>query len=351
MSSLTLVIPELLTPLALGQVTATHLPNLSHVQRLFSRAQRAQDVLTDVEALLCRLFHVALPANTPLPVAALSYLSDCKSIEPGWYLRVDPVHLQVGRDKLILLDQYVLQATADEATQLIAELNQSWQDRGVVIHQGAPGRWYIHLSDAPQCQTSALADVVGRNIQAYLMEGIERQRWQAYTNEVQMLLHASPVNAAREAQGRPAINSVWLWGEGSLEQLGRTDFVTTPMQVYSDDPVVTGLGSWSGADVFALPDDAETWLSQCDVNAEQVIVMNHPAQALRHGDEGQWLEFLVRFNTFWAPVLMQLLAEKKLTQLMIHLPAQENKGFSYRLTPRLQARWWKRNRSLVSISK
>jgi hypothetical protein len=38
-------------------------------------------------------------------------------------------------------------------------------------------------------------------------------RW---LNEVQMFLHCHRANARREAAGLPAVNSLWLWGGGSL---------------------------------------------------------------------------------------------------------------------------------------
>ena len=45
-------------------------------------------------------------------------------------------------------------------------------------------------------------------------------------NEAQMILHTHPVNAEREARGMPAVNSVWLWGGGTLPAITPPSYTT-----------------------------------------------------------------------------------------------------------------------------
>jgi hypothetical protein len=40
--------------------------------------------------------------------------------------------------------------------------------------------------------------------------------WRHAINEAQMVLHAHPVNQARQAAGQPVVNSLWPWGGGRL---------------------------------------------------------------------------------------------------------------------------------------
>jgi len=348
MSRLVLIIPELWAPLLSGQVRAAQLPALANVQRLLSRAHQIREEVPGYYSLLCRLFDLELASGSSLPQAALSYLSDFQSAQAGWYLRVDPVHLQIGRDKLMLQDNHQLRVTEEEAAQLITSINEFWHDQGLEVQQGAPGRWYLYLEEDPQLQTYSLQEAVGRNIQPYLMQGAARQRWQALMNEVQMLLHTSPVNAAREAQRRPSINSVWLWGEGSLSQLQSAGKISVPRRVYSDDPVATGLAKRAGAEVFTLPDDS-SGLLQSDANAEILVVMHWPAEMLAHGDIGQWLEWLLQFNSVWAHALIGAVADNVLKEITVYIPGENSRGYHYRLTPKLLSRWWRRNLSLADI--
>jgi hypothetical protein len=345
MLKLTLVIPDLFKPIQLRQVTPTQVPEVPALQQMLSLAQRSREPLATYINLLCRLFFIDLHGEESLPMGALCYLADFDTVEKGWYLRIDPVHLQIARDQLLLMDDYMLKVTSDEATQLVAELNQAYEEQGLVIHQGAPARWYLHLTEDPQLQTHGLPDVVGRNIQSYLMSGEARQRWHSFMNEVQMLLHASPVNATRVENGQPAINSVWLWGEGTLAQLRQIAHPPVRLQVYADDPLVKGLAKFSGAEVQPVPDNAAAWLEQADAAAEQLIVISQPATALRHGDTPRWLELITQLNESWAPALISALRERALTQLTIH----DGNGRCFSLTPALMGRWWKRKRPLNQI--
>ena len=51
-----------------------------------------------------------------------------------------------------------------------------------------------------------------------LPQGADALLVHGWVNEIQMLLHEHPINAAREARGALAVNSLWLWGAGRLVQ-------------------------------------------------------------------------------------------------------------------------------------
>jgi len=65
--------------------------------------------------------------------------------------------------------------------------------------------------------------VIGRNVDAWLPRQPEAKRLRRLQNEVQMLLHRHPVNAAREAAGALAVNSFWLSGCGRAQPDQRTE--------------------------------------------------------------------------------------------------------------------------------
>ena len=96
----------------------------------------------------------------------------------------------------------------DEARELVAALNTPFAQDGLVFRAPRPARWYLGLDRVPALVTRALPDVAGKDIDRYLPTGDDRLRWHHVLNEIQMLLHAHPVNQAREALNQPAINSV-----------------------------------------------------------------------------------------------------------------------------------------------
>src|SRR5262249_29145112 len=67
-------------------------------------------------------------------------------------------------------------------------------------------------------------------------------------NEVQMLFHTHAINQAREEAGRPLINSLWLWGGGSLPAYTGH----APAQVAGTSPLMRGLALWAGQESQTL---------------------------------------------------------------------------------------------------
>ncbi len=57
---------------------------------------------------------------------------------------------------------------------------------------------------------------MNRSINSHLPRGDDALAWHRVMNEAQMIMHAHPVTAAREARGAPPANSIWLWGGGTL---------------------------------------------------------------------------------------------------------------------------------------
>jgi hypothetical protein len=68
--------------------------------------------------------------------------------------------------------------------------------------------------------TTPLWRAIGGSMLVQLPTGADAPAWRARLNEAQMLLHAHPVNAAREENGLPAVASVWWWGGGSWPDFG-----------------------------------------------------------------------------------------------------------------------------------
>ena len=101
--------------------------------------------------------------------------------------------------------------------------------------------------------------------------GEDAPAWRARLNEAQMLLHAHPVNAEREAAGLPAVASIWWWGGGAAPESG-------PAQL----DLVTGGPRWVRA---ACASSHIAWLpgsgARTPVNADK-------AQRALHIIDGEW---------------------------------------------------------------
>ena len=85
---------------------------------------------------------------------------------------------------------------------------------------GTPTAWYLAHESLAGLATASPDRVIGRNVDPWLTPGPEARRLRRLQNEVQMRLHDHPLNAAREAEGRLPVNSVWISGCGVAQRSG-----------------------------------------------------------------------------------------------------------------------------------
>lgn len=174
-----------------------------------------------------------------LPLAALRRLgeADAAATEPGsHWLCADPVNLSFAREHLLLHPFADDALGIDEAATLITALNELFTDLGH-FEACTPTRWYLRLKQPTEVTLYALDDVIGRPIKHFLPEGKDARLWQRTMNEAQIVLHNHAASQAREAAGKRPVNSLWLWGAGTLTQNPRA-----PAQaVQATDPLSLGM--------------------------------------------------------------------------------------------------------------
>jgi hypothetical protein len=141
------------------------------------------------------------------------------------WLRADPVHYVAGREDVALGSLHDFTVSESEAKACIAALNAHFAQDGLIWHAQSPKQWLLRAPGALEVHT--VDPWAGMNMPArYVpMQGEHARQLRRWTTEAQMLLHAHSVNAAREARGERAINSVWMWAAGgslppALENVG-----------------------------------------------------------------------------------------------------------------------------------
>lgn len=189
------------------------------------------------------------------PVAPYTLLADGGSPGSVYWMRADPVNLSVGQDGLAF-DGAALDVSRYEAEALVAALNRHFGE-ALAFDAPHPERWYVKFPAAPELLTTSPAAARRTAIRDKLPSGGDAMRFRALMNEVQMLLHEHPVNAAREARGVPPVNSLWFWGGGALARPAVRPFSI----VLAEDPLARGLALAAGLPVgtalSALPDEGK----------------------------------------------------------------------------------------------
>ena len=204
------------------------------------------------------------PGGSDVPAAALTWEHDAAGSPRGGVaaangsslvpLRADPVHLRPDLDAARLFDASHFALTRDEAAAMAAGLDRHFAPEGVRFEAPHPTRWYARLERQPDAEFQPPGRAAGRGAGGALPAGNEGSLWRRRMNEAQMVLHAHPVNQAREARGELAVNSVWFWGAGEPGPVPRRRFD----EVAADDPLVRALARRGGARVRDLARDPET---------------------------------------------------------------------------------------------
>ena len=315
------------------------MPSLPRLEWLLARADREHAVRPpDLEATLFDLFDIDVDVEHDLPVAPVTRALDLGVIDNSWWLRADPVHLRADRDRLILADNKVLGVTQDEADRLVSEIMDVYAEDGWVLKAARPDRWYLKPTDVPKLTTIPLPAVIGRDINACLPQGKDRQVWHTILNEMQILLHTAKANADRERRGALPINSVWFWGGGRLPELKHTQW----NHVWSTEPVSLALARLSQTPSTGVPESAENWLESDTTPGQHLLVLDQGREAIEYGAVDEWHRFVDAIENNWIAPLVAGLHDKKVSSVSILLETGER----FHLNGKTARRWWRRRRPL-----
>ncbi|HWR87976.1 MAG TPA: hypothetical protein VN277_06115 [Acidiferrobacterales bacterium] len=290
----------------------------------------------DTERLFA-LFGITPEAGRDLPVAAVTRVADMGVIDREWWIRADPVYLELGRESLVM--RAGLGLTQDESARLVAELNESLAQDGWLLKAPRPERWYLKPPAAAAITTTPLAAANGRNVHPLLPQGADYKAWHTRLNEIQILLYTSPVNAAREARGLLPANSVWFWGGGRLPQPGAEEWA----RVSSDDPLSLGLARLAGVPSGPVPMKSAELLAQPG-DGDQLLVLGLPAPILSQADAEAWQAALERLVHDWLTPLMAAVHAGALAELTL----VSDTGASFRYRRRHRWYFWRRPRPLAA---
>ncbi|MHB8472376.1 MAG: hypothetical protein ACYDC8_05885 [Gammaproteobacteria bacterium] len=308
------------------------MPPLPGLLRLLAHAGVQTTSVRRYEELMLALFGVAADPSGDPPIAAITRLGEGAAAEDGYWLRADPIHLYADQARLLLFAPETLAIQLHEAQHLGAAINSWYDAAGWRLEIPHPQRWYLRLPNSPGIRTHSLADVMGHDIDAFLPYGKNGKRWHGVLNEIQMLLHASPVNIERETQGLAVINSVWFWGGGELPRNVSADFT----QVWSNEPLAVGL-----AKVASIASTAPSTFLAVDVtNRNESILIALPALLPALDDQARHSALATLERDWFQPALTALKANR-LAELIIY-PCD---GHAYAITRARLRRFWQRRKT------
>ena len=266
------------------------------------------------------------------PMAALSRLAGHDDARDGFWLRADPVHLRPDMSKLLLLEPASLGLSLEDAWRLANHINGFSGDLGFGVEPDTATRWFAPLPSPPRMFASSPAAAHGQDAARNMPRGPDAEVWHHRMNLAQMLLHEAPANQQREEQGLVSVNSLWMWGAGTLPESPETH---ADLMVYADRSWAQGtarLLGGHGQPLIAPADEPATLAA----GGPCVLLVEHFTECLRQLDPVAWREQLQEFDARWLQPLLSGLAGNRFRSLHLHLGG----GTGLVLTRSMLRRWW-----------
>lgn len=253
--------------------------------------------------------------------AAFSALGDTIDTGNCGWMFAEPAHFRADRDAVNLLARAHLAITADETAQLIDALNTHFADRGLAFFAGASGHWYVCCPPDLLPQTTSIHSARRGALFDKLPQSTGKLSWKAIQNEAQMLLHAHPVNDAREAARKMTINGLWFWAEGVLpaNPHGRRSSIGA---VFGDTALAAGLAKWIGGHADPL---AQLRIAPPTTLAEHtVLVIDNLTNALERADIAAWRDAASALETNIFAPLLDAIRAGTIDEITLTLPRERD---------------------------
>jgi hypothetical protein len=314
---LSLLVPELIWPEPDDRDTLDGLA-CPALETLFARSRLGRQPPQSLEATLSDAFGHAQAA----PYAAFRLLGESGiDVEAGdqCWVAADPVHLRFHQEHLILADSGSFGIALDEAQALAGSLSMHLADVGR-FHVATAERWYLQLADtllADGFDSPPLSAVAGRSIEGLLAETSQARSLRKLLNEIQMLMHAHPINQLRENAGRLPINSLWLWGAGSLPPRTDSDAPCRFDGVWSSDPLALGLARAAGVPTHRVPVEAATLLEHAAADTSHLVVLDDLLGPVHYENGEHYRGAVAALEKRWFAPLHAALSAGKIRQLRI----------------------------------
>ena len=226
----------------------------------------------------------AIPVTAPYAWRAQNYASAVLPADGDQWWHCDPIHVDVGREHLLVGRSADAQLTEAEADALATEADEVLREHGALLKRLRHDAWFVQTDRPWRLDTAPLDSARGQSLGPCLPIGADAALWRKILTEIQVRWHHHDVNRTREQRGQQAVNGVWLHGGGVWAPLPRSPFAT----IVSRDPVLRGWALAAGAAPAALIDESEMPRIQGDA----VSLWTELLEPARFDSWGEWIDRL-----------------------------------------------------------
>lgn len=319
MTQLDLLLPFALPPAELARDLLREL-KMPSLAMLLARASRSAHQISDGfsralphEYWLARQFDTNAASDSDnSPALATSAMRSFNLLtETGVWFILQPVHLHISRDHLVLTDPRQLQLAESDARALFDIVQPLFEEVGKTLLYGDAQTWFMRADEWQALQTSTSDAACGHNIDIWMPKGPHERDWRRLQNEIQMHWHGHAINDEREASGLKTINSVWLSGGAEAKKTSNTNTKFEEVFTFSN----------ARKPFAALAKKQISISSATDILNEKpqhgLLVLDNLIEPALAGD---WSEWLMRFQAMekpWFEPLLNALQDGRLDKLAI----------------------------------
>ncbi|HYC42196.1 MAG TPA: hypothetical protein VEB70_04320 [Noviherbaspirillum sp.] len=229
---------------------------------------------------------------------------------PGAWFVLQPVHIHIARDHLVLTDPRQLELSDEESRTLFDVAAPLFAEAGKQLLYGDASTWFVEAEDWRGLVTSSPDAASGHNIDIWMPKGERERDWRKVQNDVQMHWFDHAVNEAREARRLKPVNSVWLWGGPAHCTSDRTRHYDMAFNLSGSMQAFRGL-----VPGYAEAADGTTLLSSAA--GRNMLLLDDLLEPALANDWARWLANMQHLEDTWFTPLLHALKSGKIDRLSL----------------------------------
>jgi hypothetical protein len=244
-------------------------------------------------------------ADRGRPALAAAAMRACGlAPEAGTWFIVNPIHIEIARTHLMMGDLRHLGLKEPESRALFDAALPYFEEAGHALEYGDAQTWFMRADDWAGLDTATPDAALGMDLTDWMPVGERAAAFRRLQNEVQILWHTHPVNAAREARRLPPVNAFWTWGAADAARLPAPN----APQAAPEAPTLAAFDAGSAIQLLAdlRPDDLSQFVG--NAQGDTILYCGSAAPYAVGADWGGWVAQLQQLEAaLFAPILEALM--------------------------------------------
>jgi hypothetical protein len=188
----------------------------------------------------------------------------------AWF--ATPVHLLAALDHVRLDARGVLTLASEERVALCAAFARTFGPQYALLDDGVRGFFLTGLAPA-EVRSTDPARLLGADIATGLQSGASAGELRRLSAEIEIWLHAEPLNLARAQRSARPVSTLWLWGGGAAPAMAASKPPPNDVEFSGDDAFLAAFARDAGKPVRPVSRDAAELDGRSAMPAHLVIAL------------------------------------------------------------------------------